>query len=271
MTRRAHRGRPAPAHIVLEGYTDDVDLGVLKRGKEADVHLIERIGADRSCLLARKRYVPAERRAFRDDFAYRAHRRIDGEARNRGGAKVRRKQGRSLQLAMDKKTSFGRKALFERWIGAEWGTLRALWEAGVPVPYPVARTEDGFLMQYLGDHDVAAPRLADARVGRAALAGLFDQAREAVLGIARAGMVHADLSAYNLLLWHDVLWVIDLPQAVPYLANVEATEFLHRDCRNVARWFRRKGLEVDEEELFVDAVNVLFDRQMEDLFQAKGG
>ncbi len=271
MTRIDDHRRPAPVDIIVEDYLEDVDLGVLKRGKEADVHLVERIGPDRTCLLVRKRYVGAEHRAFRNDLAYRAHRRIDGVARNRGGAKVRRKQGRALQLAMDKKTAYGRKALQAQWIGSEWRMLERLWQLGVPVPYPVARTDDGLLMQYLGDRETAAPRLADARVPRPALAGLFEQARAAILAIARAGVVHADLSAYNVLLWDRQLWVIDLPQAVPYLENLEATEFLHRDCRNLCAWFRRKGLTVDDEALFVEATTALFDYQMQDMFRAHGG
>lgn len=269
MARIEMPARAVPAHLILDDYIADDDVGVIKGGKEADVHLVRREARDgRSCLLAAKRYREPEHRAFRNDAAYRAHRRIDGLARDRGGAKVRRKGGRNLQKAMDQRSTFGRAALHEQWIGTEFAMLETLWRAGAPVPYPVSRLPDGVLMEYVGDEEAAAPRLVHARVDRAELPGLFGQLRAALLAFARAGIVHGDLSPYNLLLWEGRLWVIDLPQAVPYLANDDATDFLHRDVVNACAWFVRKGLEVDPEDVFVEVVNVLFDHAMEDLFHA---
>jgi len=267
LTRIYEHARPVPEGIIIEDYTEDVEIGLLKTGKEADVLLIERLAPDRSCLLAEKRYRPPEQRAFRNDLAYRAHRRIDGKRRD--GDRLRKPtQGRALQLAMDRKSRFGRSALADRWIAAEETTLRRAWEAGATVPFVVSRAPDGILMEYVGDRDAAAPRLAQYRAERGELRDLFEQLRANLLVFARIGIVHADLSAYNLLVWEGRLWVIDLPQAVPYLDNDEATDFLHRDVFNVCSWFLRKGLEIDPEELFVEVVNALFDHQMQDLFRA---
>ena len=269
MTRIYEGARPKPAHIPLDEYDSDVELGLLKTGKEADVYLVERSGPAGSCLLAAKRYRPPEHRGFKNDAAYRAHRRVTGMVRDRGDRRMAM-GGRNLQKAMDQRSSYGRKAIAEQWIATEHETLERLWEAGAPVPYPVGRLEDGILMEYVGDADAAAPRLAQAHLEPGEVAGIFDQVREALRAFARAGIVHADLSAYNALVWEGRLWIIDLPQAVPFLATNDATDFLHRDVVNICSWFVRKGLEIDPEEVFVEVVNELFDYQMEDLFFSHG-
>ncbi len=261
-------GRPLPPGLITENYTQDVELGRLKSGKEADVFVVERSGPAGSCLLAAKRYRPAEHRAFKNDAAYRSHRRIDGFVRDTDGMR-RRKGGRSLQLAMDKKTAYGREKLHDRWIQAEFDMLTQVWEVGAPVPYPVERLSDGILMEYVGDREQAAPRLVDVRPTREELADLYEQTTEALRGFVRAGVVHADLSPYNMLVWEGRVWVIDLPQAVTLLENGEATGFLHRDVFNVAAWFVRRGLEIDPEDLFVTLVNEAFDLTMKDLFRAQ--
>jgi len=68
----------------------------------------------------------------------------------------------------------------------------------------------------------------------------------------QAGIVHGDLSAYNILAAGDRLVVIDLPQVVALVGNASGMDFLMRDCTNVCRWFRGRGLDVDEQELFGD-------------------
>lgn len=268
MTRIYEGARPAPAGIILEDYVEDVEIGLLKSGKEADVYLIERLGPARSCLLAAKRYVPAELRAFKADIGYRAHRRNDGFVRD-GGIMRKRVAGRNAQKAMDQRSRFGRKALAAQWIGTEWGMLRRLYEAGASVPYPVELLSDGILMEYVGDREQAAPRLVDARIPREELPALYEQARGNLRTFARAGIVHGDLSPYNVLVWEGRLWFIDLPQAVPVLEAPSAIDFLHRDCSNLGEWFVRKGFRSDPEELFVEVLNEVFDLRMQDLFRAR--
>lgn len=268
MTRIYENERPAPPDIILENYIEDVELGMLKRGKEAEVYLIERRGPDRACLLAEKRYLPFEERTFKHNVAYRAHRRALGWARD-GERKRARKVGGGLQRAMDKGTDFGKRAIYERWISTEWSMLGRLWKAGAPVPYPVEQTGDGFVMAYIGDRDGAAPRLAQAGLSRDELPSMFEQLRDGLLCFARAGIVHGDLSPYNLLVWRDTLWFIDLPQAVPYLANDNATDFLYRDVQNVCAWFGRRGYDADAEALFAEVLSELFEFRMTDLFAAR--
>ena len=119
----------------------------------------------------------------------------------------------------------------------------ALWEAGVPVPYPVGTDrQTSVLQQYLGDDDGAAPRLAQARLGPTdAAPTAWEQLVDALRTMTAAGWVHADLSAYNLLWWEEQVWVIDVPQAVDLHASTNGYELLHRDVTNVCALVRRQG------------------------------
>ena len=88
----------------------------------------------------------------------------------------------------------------------------------------------------------------------ALLADWFDQVRTTILMLADAGIAHGDLSPYNTLVAGERLVVIDLPQVVDLVANPAGTDFLRRDCHNMCAWFVARGLDVDEEELFGEAL-----------------
>jgi RIO kinase 1 len=268
LTRIYEGGRPVPPGIILEDYIEDVELGMLKRGKEAEVFLVERRARDRSCLFAEKRYFAFEERTFKHNAGYREHQRAQGWARD-GGRIRKRKGGGGTQRAIARGTDYGKRTLYATWQSTEWTMLTQLWNVGAPVPFPVEQTADGMLMEYIGDREMAAPRLAQAGVSKGELSPLFGQFREGLRAFARAGIVHGDLSPYNLLVWDGELWFIDLPQAVPYLQNKNATDFLYRDVTNVCDWFMRRGLEVDAEEVFAEAMSELFEFRMTDLFVAR--
>jgi RIO kinase 1 len=147
-------------------------------------------------------------------------------------------------------TAHGRQLLQARWTDHELKVMRALWDAGAPVPYPVSHADDVFVLQYLGDEDGAAPQLARARLSPTQLADAAEQLVTGLEAIVAAGWAHGDLSAYNLLWWEERLWFIDFPQAVDLAANPQGLGFLHRDAEKVARWFTARGHELDGEELF---------------------
>ena len=234
----------------------DYDLGPLKGGKEAEVFVVERVLGPRSCLLAHKRYRPRRvstkgelqalgfqrSAAFVNDRAYRAGRRIP-DAR--------------AQRAVDRKTRFGRAVQATEWAGEEWVMLCRLSHAGVHVPYPVERTNDGVLMQFLGDRFGAAPTLATARLSSAEAARAATFLVEDLRSMVGAGVVHADLSAYNILWWEDRTWIIDLPQAVDLHVNIDALDFLTRDLRNVEAWFTRRCVAFDANALFEELLSGL--------------
>lgn len=268
MTRIYESARPVPPHLMTEDYLEDVEIGLVKTGKEADVYLIERIGRDRSCLLARKVYADPERRDFRNAEAYRGHARTETMHRD-GGTLKKGAAGRSTRLAIEKRTRFGKQEMHREWMGNEYAVLSALWQAGANVPCPIEASDDGFLMEYIGDAEQAAPRLVNVRASKQELTDLFEQFVEQARLITRAGYVHGDLSPYNTLVWEGRLVVIDLPQAVPVVASLDATDLLHRDVVNMMSWFVKKGVTADPEEVFVQVLEEMFHLQMQDIFTAQ--
>jgi RIO kinase 1 len=221
---------PYPDWLVTELAAVDTELGILKTGKEADVFLLRR-GVPQtgpSCLLAAKRYRDAGHRMFHRDSGYVEGRRVRESRTNR---------------AMAGRTAFGREALAGQWAGAEFGALVQLFLAGVPVPYPVSVLGTEVLLEFIGEPDgTGAPRLAELRPAGARLASLWDQLVDAVVTLARHGLAHGDLSAYNLLVQGDRLVMIDLPQVVDVIANPQGAAYLERDAENVAAWFTARGL-----------------------------
>ncbi|CAN5268828.1 RIO kinase 1 [soil metagenome] len=240
---------PRPNWVVTSQAAVDTELGILKTGKEADVFLLERGVPDdpsRSVVLAAKRYRGEEHRSFHRSSAYTEGRRT----RNT-------RDGR----AMAKKTSHGRAVAAGQWAWAEWQALTRFWLAGVPVPYPVQIDGTEILMEFVSVDGEAAPRLAQTRPGPTQLLSYFDQLREAMVELARQGVAHGDLSAYNVLAAGDRLVIIDLPQVVDVVANPAGMEFLMRDAHNVCTWFAAHGLDdslADEHTLFADLVASAF-------------
>jgi len=222
--------KPHPDWLVTELAAVDTELGVLKTGKEADVFLLRRgvPGTDRSCLLAAKRYRSAEHRMFHRDSGY-----LEG----------RQTRESRINRAMSSRSAFGREAIAGQWANAEFAALSRLSAARVPVPYPVQILGTELLLEFIGSPDgTAAPRLAEARPSAAELKDLWDQLVQAMVALARDGIAHGDLSAYNLLVHDGRLVMIDLPQIVDVIANPRGAWFLERDAANVGRWFTAHGL-----------------------------
>lgn len=225
-----HGPVPRPGWVVTEHAAVDTELGALKSGKEADVHLLERgvPGTGRRTLLAAKRYRTAEHRMFHRDAGYLEGRRV--------------RRSREMR-AMANRTAFGRDILAGQWAGAEFAALSRLWSAGVAVPYPVQLLGTELLVEFVGEPDgTAAPRLAQLRPDPDELADLWHQLVDALLGLARHGLTHGDLSAYNLLVHRGRLVVIDLPQVVDVVGNPQGPQFLARDVARIGDWFTARGL-----------------------------
>jgi RIO kinase 1 len=118
-----------------------------------------------------------------------------------------------------------------------------LYAAGIPVPYPAQIVGTELLLEFIGSGDgIAAPRLAEIRPDAASLAGLWDQLVRAMVALARDGLAHGDLSAYNLLVQDGRLVIIDLPQVVDVIANPRGAFYLTRDAENIGHWFAAHGL-----------------------------
>jgi RIO kinase 1 len=234
----AHGPQPYPEWVVTERAAVDTELGVLKTGKEADVYLVERAvpGSDRSCLLAVKRYRGSEHRLFHRDAGY-----LEG----------RRVRESRVTRAMATRTAFGRQVIAGQWAAAEFAALTRLWEVSgevgcVAVPYPVQLLGTEVMLEFVGEPDgTAAPRLAQLRPGVDELVELWGQLVDALMVLARIGLAHGDLSAYNILVHRGRLVLIDLPQVVDVVSNPGGPEFLARDVRVVSSWFAARGLPED--------------------------
>lgn len=232
---------------------EDRPRGNLKSGKEAEIFLVERRYASGPRLLAHKRYRPRyptkgqlREEGFSNSTAYR------GDSIYRAGWHLRSRDKRAIAGG----TRYGHELAGRIWPYKEWTNLRHAWEAGASVPYPVEHTDDGLLMEFIGDDRQAAPKLAQARLSAADVASALDQLVESLRALTAAGLVHADLSAYNLLWWEGRLVLIDLPQAVEFTTNTDAYDLLHRDVANVGDWFTRHGRRVDVESLYAELLGL---------------
>ena len=254
MSQFATGSRPVPSWLITHSYTDR-DAGVLKSGKEAEVFLVERESADGSCLLAHKRYRPrypkmGELRelGFSKGTIYRA------DKVYRAGWNLKQRDRRAVDMG----SRHGHEVSSHMWPSNELAMLQRAWRAGASVPYPVSRTDDGVLMEFIGERDQAAPRLASAQLSGAEVRSARDQLTHTLRAMSSVAVVHGDLSSYNILWWQGRLVLIDFPQAVDARTNVHAPDLLQRDVNNVAEWFGRQRTPIDADELYGDLLGLLF-------------
>ena len=206
------------ASLLEDGLIDEV-LRQLMSGKEATVYVV-RCGEEVRCA---KVYKEANKRSFRQSVDYTEGRRVKNS-----------RQGR----AMAKGSKFGRESQEAAWQSAEVDALYQLADAGVSVPVPYNFYEGVLLMELVVDADgLAAPRLNDisltAEHARLHHQGLIQE----VVRMLCAGIVHGDLSEFNILMSERGPVIIDLPQAVDAAANNNAREMLERDVNNLKDYF----------------------------------
>jgi len=206
--------------LLEDGLIDDV-VRQLMSGKEATVYVV-RCGDDVRCA---KVYKEANKRSFRQSVDYTEGRKVKSSRQSR---------------AMEKGSKFGRKAQEEAWQSAEVDALYRLAAAGVRVPKPFNFYEGVLLMELLTDaNGNAAPRLNDVEL-TAEQARIYHRALiQEVVRMLCAGIVHGDLSEFNILLSQDGPVIIDLPQAVDAAGNNQAKGMLERDVDNLASYFGR--------------------------------
>ncbi|MGH2490489.1 MAG: RIO1 family regulatory kinase/ATPase [Candidatus Limnocylindria bacterium] len=217
--------------LVTGGYRE-TRLGVLKTGKESEVHLVARTAGERTTLLAEKRFKARDRRSFQNNWMYRG---VWGEGTRRE------------HRAMKKNTRFGHEAAHARWIAHEWDSLVHLHAAGASVPPPVELLDDGYLMAFIGDGERAAPRLAEVDLAPAVARRVWDELVDEVSLLVSADRVHGDLSAFNVLWWRERAVLIDFSQTVDIVTHPAAHELLTRDITVLARYFTRRGVDVEAE------------------------
>jgi len=196
-------------------YPDFTLVAELKSGKEADLWLV-RI---KSSLFALKVYVGAE-----------------------SSTRVSYTQGRwvsrsSLRKAIKQKTKVGKELQQRLWTKREYYLLKKLRDKGAIVPNVFSFTDTAILMEYLGDEHAAAPRLIDVVLDASIKPTVQMQIESSMKLFLDNGIVHADLSPYNILWWNNRPWIIDFPQAVDIRRNPNWQELYNRDLYNVRSYF----------------------------------
>ncbi len=204
--------------LVEDGLVDEV-LRQLMSGKEAMVYVV-RCGEDIRCA---KVYKEANKRAFRQSVDYTEGRKTKNSRRAR---------------AMEKGSKYGRQAQEEAWQSAEVDALYRLAAAGVRVPQPYNFHEGVLLMELITDaNGDAAPRLNDIQLPSELAREYHRILITQVVRMLCAGIVHGDLSEYNVLVDSHGPVIIDLPQAVDAAGNNNAFSMLERDVNNLANYF----------------------------------
>lgn len=204
--------------LVDDGIVDEV-IRPLMSGKEATVYIV-RCGTDIRCA---KVYKEAAKRSFKQAVQYREGRKVRNSRRAR---------------AMEKSSKFGRKQQEEVWQNAEVEALYRLAAAGVRVPQPYGCFEGVLLMELITDDEgEVAPRLNDVYLSAEQAVEDHALVMHYVQLMLCAGLVHGDLSEFNVLVDERGPVIIDLPQAVDAAANNNARAMLTRDIRNMTDYY----------------------------------
>eukprot|EP00903_Cladosiphon_okamuranus_P007438 g7213.t1 len=206
--------------LVDDGMVDEV-LYQLMSGKEAQVYVV-RCGDQIRCA---KVFKEAAKRSFKQAVEYQEGRKVRNSRRAR---------------AMSKKTRYGQKEQEDAWLNAEVDALYRLAAAGVRVPEPLGFVDGVLLMELVTDEDGrAAPRLDDVTLSPEHARDFHGQIIGEVVRMLSAGLIHGDLSEFNVLLDANGPVIIDLPQAVNAAGNNNAERMLERDVDNMRRYFGR--------------------------------
>jgi RIO kinase 1 len=203
--------------LVQDGHVDAFG-GPISTGKEANVY--EALGGDGESVAVKVYRINTSN--FRQMRDY-----LEGDPRFEG-------------IGNDK------KQVVVAWTRKEFANLERARKAGVRVPKPIAVQRNVLVMELVGLAEQRARRLAEVTVENPQTA--YEVVREYMRRLYSAGLVHGDLSEYNMIIHEGELCIIDLGQAVT-VHHPNATDFLDRDCENVAAFFSRQGLEVTGDEL----------------------
>ena len=204
--------------LVEDGLIDDVTRQLMS-GKEAMVFVVT-CGGEVRCA---KVYKEADKRSFRQSVNYTEGRKTKNSRQAR---------------AMQKGSKYGRESQEAAWQSAEVDTLYRLANAGVRVPTPYNFYEGVLLMELVtGDDGNAAPRLNDVQLSATTAREYHAFLIQQVVRMLCAGIVHGDLSEFNILVGSDGPVIIDLPQAVDAAGNNHAKDMLVHDVTNLANYF----------------------------------
>ncbi|MCK5918159.1 MAG: serine protein kinase RIO [Cocleimonas sp.] len=204
--------------LIEDGLINDV-TGRLMSGKEADIYVVS-CGEETRCA---KVYKEASKRNFKKSVQYTEGRKVKNSRRAR---------------AMEKGSKFGRQEQEKLWQNAEVDALYLLAAAGVRVPEPFGCIDGVLLMELMTDGEGGvAPRLCDITMTKEEALEDHEIVLQNIVRMLCAGIVHGDLSEFNVLVDQYGPVIIDLPQAVNAASNNNAKAMLERDVDNMRRYF----------------------------------
>ena len=204
--------------LLDDGLIDEI-ICQLQSGKEAQVYMV-RCGNEVRCA---KVYKEANKRSFKQAVQYQEGRTVRNSRRAR---------------AMQKRTKYGQKESEEAWLSAEVDALYRLSAAGVRVPEPYGFVDGVLLMELVSDGDGhAAPRLSEVAFSPELALEYHGRIIHEIVRMLCAGLVHGDLSEFNVLIDDNGPVIIDLPQAVNAAGNNNARMMLERDINNMSVYF----------------------------------
>ncbi|MDC9720147.1 MAG: phosphotransferase [Gammaproteobacteria bacterium] len=212
--------------LVENGLVDEV-IGSLMSGKEADVFVV-RCGSEIRCA---KVYKEAGKRAFKQAVTYQEGRKVRNSRRGR---------------AMEKGSKFGREQQEEEWQSAEVTALYKLADIGVRVPKPYGCFDGVLLMELITyNGEEVAPRLNDVSMTEEQALADHKTLMHDIMRMLCAGLVHGDLSPFNVLIDDEGPVIIDLPQAVDAAANNNAEKMHRRDVENITHYYAQYAPELN--------------------------
>jgi len=154
--------------------------------------------------------------------------------------------------AIRARTAFGKEVAAGLWIAAEYENLRQMVSCGINVPKPVAMAGHAILMEYIGNGAGPAPHLDGIAMEVAVARRYFERILAEIERLLANHLVHGDLSPYNILVWKDQPWIIDVPQAVDVRFNQSASELLRRDIENICGFFAQHEIQSSPMDIAID-------------------
>jgi RIO kinase 1 len=220
-------------------------LRKIKAGKEASVYLCRSGDQVKSGLIAAKVFRPRMLRNLKNDQLYRLDRAVLDE------------DGRSVHdlgmlKAQHKRSVYGEQIRHQSWISYEFQSLKLLHEAGADVPQPFEMSENAILMGYIGSAESAAPTLNTVTLDPREVRPLYDRLLQNIRTMLACGIVHGDLSAYNVLYWEGGITMIDFPQVISPSRHRSAYQIFSRDIARICDYFSRQGQHADPARLASD-------------------
>jgi RIO kinase 1 len=210
----------------------------VKGGKEASVYLCRSGRQVNVPLLAAKVFRPRMLRNLKNDRMYLVGRDVLDE----DGKQI-------LDLGMlkahHKRSVYGEQIRHQSWIMHEFQTLLKLHDAGADVPIPYETSHNAILMDYIGCEVMAAPPLNTVNLGAHEVGLIFERLVQNIEIMLKHGIVHGDLSAYNVLYWEGQITLIDFPQVVFPERHPAAFQIFQRDITRLCAYFESQGMHND--------------------------